>query len=141
MMENNSEMARKIAEAVRTVELQQEGFAPNSITVILCNQTLTITLDAALTSIEQSLLQSEGGSARVQEYHEQLFSKPPYTLWEQIKKVTGASGAECGDSDSKPCCCVKVFPNGTVVHVFALPQAVPTSVWSGSLAREAVGAA
>ncbi|HWL92104.1 MAG TPA: Na-translocating system protein MpsC family protein [Phycisphaerae bacterium] len=128
---NDSNIARRIAKAVSAFELRTEGHVPESVTVISSGRTLVISMEGALSSIEQSLVQSASGAAHVQEFYQQMFTKPPIPLWEEIKEITGAEAIRNPDeSDRGANTSVKVFADGTVVHVFLLSQPVETSAWN-----------
>ncbi len=129
---NNPEMARQIADAVKAFELHADRRQIESVTVVLSRRTLVITLDGALTSVEESLAQDAAGAAQVEAFHKELYFRPPMVLWREIERITGSPVEKIAGEDRDACTCVKVFPTGTVVHVYLLAQPVPTSVWSDS---------
>jgi uncharacterized protein YbcI len=131
-----STMARQIAQAIRAYEIRTEGHPPQSVNVILSGCTLVIVLEGALSSVEQSLLQSPAGAAQVQDFHEQLFWKPGGSLWHEIRRIIGIDAGDQGSEGQSARICVKIFPNGTVVHVFLLDRPVATSSWNGSWAPQ-----
>src|SRR4051812_34152753 len=64
-------MAQQIAQAASDFERQRTGHAPKSVTVVLSDDTLVITLHGALTPAEKALVQSSAGAVQVQEFHRQ----------------------------------------------------------------------
>jgi uncharacterized protein YbcI len=128
----SSTLARQIAQAIKAYEIRVDGHLPESISVVLSGRTLVITMDGALSSVELSLLQSPAGAAQVQEFHQQLFWKPNNSLWHEIKRIIGMeTGGQAADEPAARTS-VKVFFNGTVVHVFLLDRPVPNSSWYGT---------
>ena len=133
---NSPTMARQIAQAIRAYEIRVEGHSPESVNVILNGRALVIIMEGALSSVELSLLQSPAGAAQVQEFHHQLFWKPTASLWHEIKRIIGSDGGDQTPEGLAARICVKVFSNGTVVHVFLLDRSVPKSSWNGSWAPQ-----
>jgi len=58
-----------LAEIASRMQLQRTGHAPQSVTVMLGEDTLVVTLHEALTPAEKALAQSPAGAAQVQEFH------------------------------------------------------------------------
>ena len=57
----NSEMARQIAKAAFAFEQQRTGNTPTSVTVVLSDTTLVITLHGALSEAERTVAKSPRG--------------------------------------------------------------------------------
>jgi uncharacterized protein YbcI len=117
-------MARQIARAAIDFENQSTGHMPRSVTVVLSDDTLVITLHGALSQTEKALVPSPDGAAHVQEFHRQLFANASDSLRQEIKRITGVvevreAMAE-GESATVPL--VKVFTSGTVMQVYLLAQ-------------------
>jgi uncharacterized protein YbcI len=117
-------MARQIARAVIDFERQSTGHLPRSVTVVLSDDTLVITLHGALSPAEKAVVTSPDGTAHVQEFHRQLFANASDSLRQEIKRITGVvevreATAE-GESTTVPL--VKVFTSGTVMQVYLLAQ-------------------
>lgn len=131
--DENANPAERVARSVMEFELDREGHLPRHVTVILSHQTVVITLEGALSLIEQSLARNADGAAHVEDFHRHLFTRPPMELWKKICEITNQpeSGEDSGE-EAPPNTCVRVFANGTVVHVLLLKNPVPTSAWSGS---------
>src|SRR3990170_3413374 len=114
-MENsNSTMAQQIAEAARAFELQTTGHLPKSVTVVLSDHTLVITLHGALSPAERALAASPAGASQVQEFHHQLFANASDSLRQEIKRITGVEVREA-TAEVEPITgtVVKVFTTGT----------------------------
>ena len=125
-------MAQQIARAAIDFEHQSTGHAPKSVTVVLSDDTLVITLHGALSPAEKALAKSPAGAAQVQDFHRQLFSSAAHSLREEIKRITGVEVREAtAEVESATGTVVKVFTSGTVVQVFLLARGVPADTWRG----------
>jgi uncharacterized protein YbcI len=127
-------VARQIAKAAADFEYQSTGHVPKSVTVVLSDETLVITLRGALSPAERALAMSPEGAAQVQEFHRQLFSNASELLRQEIKRITGVEVREAtAEAEATTGTVVKVFTSGTVVQVFLLARAVPAETWSGNV--------
>lgn len=125
-------MARQIAEAVGAFELRTGSFLPKSISVVLNESTMVITLHGALSPIERTLAQSANGADRLQDFHQALFANSPDSLRQEIKRITGMEVCEAAtEVEPTAGAVVKLSTSGTVVHVLLLEGNVPTDTWSG----------
>ncbi|MFH1418206.1 MAG: Na-translocating system protein MpsC family protein [Planctomycetota bacterium] len=133
MDKTNSTMARRIAEAASVFEQQRTGNRPKSVTVVLSDTTLVITLHGALSEAERTLARSAEGAAQVQDFHRQLFANASETLRQEIKRITGVEVREAtAEVEPNTGTVVGVFTTGTTVQVYLLAHAVPAGDWSGS---------
>src|SRR5205823_7337926 len=83
-------MAEQIAQVAIAFEQRRTGnHVPKSVTVVLSEGTLVITLHEALSPAERVLARSPAGAAQVQEFHRQLFANSSDTLQQEIRKITG----------------------------------------------------
>src|SRR5438132_3855547 len=90
MSKSKSTMAQQIAQAAIAFEQRRTGnHVPKSVTVVLSEGTLVITLHEALSPAERALAQSPAGAAQMQEFHRQLFANASDTLRQEIKRITG----------------------------------------------------
>ncbi len=125
--------AQQIAQAAIDFECRTTGRAPKSVTVVLSDNTLVITLQGALSPAEKTLAMSSEGVAQVQEFHRQLFANSSDSLRQDIKRITGVEVREAAaEVETASGTVVKVFTSGTVVQVFLLSHSVPADTWSGS---------
>ena len=139
MDESNSTAAREIAEAASAFEQRQTGRVPKSVTVVLNEETLVITLHGVLSLAEKALAQSPAGAAEVQEFHRQLFSSSSDSLRQEINRITGVKvREEALEFEPTAGAVVKVFTTGTMVQVFLLARALPADSWSGNGAGDSV---
>jgi uncharacterized protein YbcI len=128
-----STVAREIAQAAVAFEQKQTGHLPQSVTVVLSEETLVITLYGALSPAEKALAKSPGGAAQVQEFHRQLFTSGSDPLRQEIRRITGVEVREAAaEVEPTTGTVVKVFTTGTKVQVFLLAQGVPADSWSGN---------
>lgn len=133
-MENtNSVMAKQVALAACEFERRRTGHSPKSVTVVLSENTLVITLHGALSAAEQALAKSPAGAAQVQEFHRQLFDNSADSLRQEIKRITGVDVREAAvEVEPTSGTVVKAFTTGTVVQVFLLADSVSAGNWSGN---------
>jgi uncharacterized protein YbcI len=130
---SNPTMAQQIAEVVSVFEQQRTGHAPQSVSVILNEDTLVITLRGALSPAEKALAQSPAGAAKMREFHRQLFANASEPLRQEIKRITGVDVCEAtAEVETVPGVVTQVFVTGTVVQVFSLARRVPAEVWNGT---------
>jgi uncharacterized protein YbcI len=132
MDKSNSTMAQQIAEAASAFEQLRTGHGPKSVTVVLSEETLVVTLHGALSPAEKALAQTPDGAAQVQEFHRQLFNDSADPLRREIKRITGVDVREAtAEVESKTGTVVHVFTTGTMVQVFLLAHGIPADTWSG----------
>jgi len=119
-------MARQIAEAASIFQQQRTGLTPQSVTVVLSEDTLVITLHGALSFAEKVLARSAEGAAQVQEFHRQLFASSSDELIQEIRRITGVEVQEAA-AEIEPAtgAVVHAFTTGTMVQVFHLSKRVP----------------
>src|SRR5947199_8745488 len=85
-----STVAQQIARAAIAFEQRRTGnHVPKSVTVVLSEGTLVITLHEALSPAERALAKTPAGAAKVQEFHRQLFASASDSLRQEIKRITG----------------------------------------------------
>jgi uncharacterized protein YbcI len=126
-------MAQQIAQAACDFEHQRTGHVPKSVTVVLSDDTLVITLRGALSPAEKALAQTPGGAAQVQEFHRQLFAMSSESLRVAIQRITGVAVREAtAEIEMITGAVMQVFATGTVVQVFLLAHPVPGDTWSDS---------
>ncbi len=119
-------MAQQIAEAASRCQLQRTGHAPKSVTVVLGEDTLVITLHGALSPAEKVLARSAAGAMQVQEFHRQLFANASDVLQEEIRQITGRQVREAA-AEIEPATgtVVHAFTTGTMVQVFDFTKRLP----------------
>ena len=95
MEKTKSTMAQQIAHAAIAFEQRRTGnHVPKSVTVVLSEGTLVITLHEALSPAERDLAKSPAGAAQMQEFHRQLFANSSESLRQEIKRITGVNVRE-----------------------------------------------
>ncbi|HSS65969.1 MAG TPA: DUF2294 domain-containing protein [Gammaproteobacteria bacterium] len=133
MEKPNSTMARQIAQAASLFERERTGNTPKSVTVVLSDTTLVITLHGALSEAEKALAKSPEGAAQIQDFHRQLFASGSASLRQEIKRITGVEVREAtAEVEPATGTVVGVFTSGTTVQVYQLAHSVPTDTWNGS---------
>jgi uncharacterized protein YbcI len=135
MIESKSTVARQIAQAAIAFEQRRTGnYAPKSVTVVLSEGTLVITLHDALSPAERVLAKSAAGAAQMQEFHRQLFANSSDSFRREIERITGTpvreAAAEVAPTSGAV---VHAFTSGAVVQVFLLDGNTPTETWSGKV--------
>jgi uncharacterized protein YbcI len=124
-------MAQQIAHVAKEFEHERTGHSPKSVTVVLSDDALVITLHGALSEAEKALAKDPDGAAKVQEFHRQLFASAAGTLRQEIERITGVKVREAkAEIEPATGTVVEVFASGTVVQVYLLDDAVETDVWS-----------
>jgi uncharacterized protein YbcI len=134
MDKSNETKAHRIAQAASTCEQRRTGRAPESVNVVLSDDTLVITLHGALSPAEQALARTPAGAARVQEFHRQLFATGSDPLRREIKRITGVEVQEAA-AEVEPATgtVLQVFTTGTVVQVFRLARGLAAESWGGGV--------
>jgi len=128
-----STKAQEIAHAASIFEQELTGRAPKSVTVVLSEDTLVITLHEVLSPAEKALAQTPEGAAQVQDFHRQLFNNASDTLRKEIRRITGVEVREAtAEVERTTDTVVHVFTNGTMVQVFLLARSLPAETYSGS---------
>lgn len=138
MPATESTMAKQVALAASAFQTQRTGHTPKSVTVVLSEDTLVITLHGALTPAEQAMATNAAGAAQVQEFHRQLFANSSESLRDEIKRITGVEVREAASEvETATGTVVHAFTRGTMVQVFLLAQNVLAEDWNrnGSDAR------
>jgi uncharacterized protein YbcI len=127
-------MAEKIAQAAIAFEQRRTGnHLPKSVTVVLSEGTLVITLHDALSPAERALAKNPAGAAQVQELHRQMFASSSESLRQEIKKITGMDVREAtAELEPSSGAVVHAFTTGAVVQVYQLAGSVPTETWRGN---------
>jgi len=126
-------MAQQIAQVAIAFQQQRTGHSPKAVTVVLSEDTLVVTLHAALSPAEQVLSQSAEGAAQVQEFHRELFANSCEPLRSEIKRITGVDVREAmAEIEPLTGTVIQVFTTGTVVQIFRLAESVAAETWSGN---------
>ena len=121
MDQNERRMAEAIATAATDFHKRQTGHAPSSVTVVLSQETLVITLHEALSPAERAMAASSAGAAQVQEFHRQLFQHSSDSLRQAIIRITGRNVREAvAEVEPDTGAVVHAFTTGTMVQVFLL---------------------
>jgi uncharacterized protein YbcI len=134
MGSTRSTMAQQIAQAAIAFEQRRSGsLTPKSVSVVLSEGTLVITLHEALSPAEKELARTPAGAAQLQEFHRQLFASSSDSLRQEINRITGMEVREAtAVLEPASGAVVQAFTTGTVVQVFLLGGNAPTETWSGN---------
>ena len=126
-------MAQQVAQAISDFQEQRTGHPPKTVTVVLSDDTLVVTLHEALSHAERALASTPEGAAQVQEFHRQLFKDSVDLLRQEIKRITGvAVGEASAEIETTTGAIVHAFTTGTMVEVFQLAGRIPADAWNGS---------
>lgn len=120
---SGSSKAKQIAQAAAAFEQRSTGRPPRSVTVVVSDDTLVITLHGTFSRAEATLAKTPEGAARLREFHRELFGTACQPLRHEIRKIVGA--------DVREATAEVETTTGTVVQVFSLDHAVPPGTWSG----------
>ncbi len=136
MVETFPSMAQRVAQAASDSQRQRTGRAPTSVTAVLSEDTLVVTLHEALSAAEKAVAQTPEGAAKVQEFHRQLFLSSVDVLREEIQCITGVAVREAAvEVETAPAAVVHAFTSGTMVQVFQLAGVISEQAWNASEAR------
>jgi uncharacterized protein YbcI len=131
MPTTESTMAKQVALAASAFQQQRTGHAPKSVTVVLSEDTLVITLHGALTPAEQAMATNAAGAAKVQEFHRQLFANSSDSLRDEIKRITGVEVREAASElETASGTVVHAFTSGTMVQMFLLADNISAQEWN-----------
>ncbi len=133
MDKSKSTIAQQIAQAAIAFEQRRTGSqVPKSVTVVLSEGTLVITLHEALSPAERELARTPAGAAEVQEFHRQMFASSSELLQQEINRITGMKVREAA-AEVEPAsgAVVHAFTSGAMVQVYQLAGNSPTETWSG----------
>jgi len=124
-------MAEQVAHTVRDFQQERTGHAPKSVTVVLSEGTLVITLHEALTAAEKALSRTSEGATQVREFHRELFQSSLAPLKSEIERITGVIVREAA-AEVEPAtgAVTHVFTTGTMVQVFQLGGSLPQEAWT-----------
>lgn len=112
-------IAEQITDVVNTFQKQNTGHTPTSVSVVLGEDTLVITLHEALSPVEKALASTAEGAAQIQEFHRQLFAASSKKLCQEIQQITGREVREAvAEVEPKTGIIIHAFTTGTVVQVF-----------------------
>jgi uncharacterized protein YbcI len=126
-------MAQQVAQAASAFQRERTGHTPKSVTVVLSEDTLVVTLHGALSPAEQALARTPAGAAQVQEFHRQLFNSSAESLRQEIQRITGVAVREAtAEVETTTGTVVHVFTSGTMVQVFLLAPGLTAEAWRGS---------
>lgn len=140
MDRSNSTIARQIAQAASEFERLNRGHVPQSVSVVLSDSTLVVTLHGALSPAEKALALSADGAAQLNEFHQRLFANSSHALRQEIRRITGVEVREAAaEVEPTTGTVMKVFTTGAVVQVFLLAQSVPADAWSGNVPATQAG--
>ena len=128
MTNAESAMAQEIAQVAIAHQKERTGHAPESVDVVLSEETLVITFHDALSPAEKALALTESGAAQVQEFHRQLFLTSADALRKEIKRITGRDVREAtAEVEPATGTVVHAFTTGNVVQVFGLSAEMPAT--------------
>lgn len=120
-----SEAAHRIAQAACEFEHERSGHRPTSATVVLCDDTVVVSLPGVMSLVERDLAENPAGAACVREFHRQVFANSCSPLAQQIGEITEVKVRE-GRSELWT-------ETGKVVQIFLLAGNVGAGSWSGSV--------
>jgi len=126
-------MAQQVAQAASAFQKQRTGHTPKSVTVVLGESTLVVTLHGALSVAEEALAKSPAGAAQLEAFHRELFANSCEPLRQEIKRITGVEVREAvAEIEPSTGTVVQVFTSGTMVQVFLLAHDLPAGAWDGN---------
>jgi len=125
MEASHSDAAQRIAQAACEFEWERSGHRPASATVVVCDDTVVVSLPGVMSPVELDLAKNPAGAACVRELHRQVFANSCAPLAQKIGEIAGVNVLE-GRSELWT-------ETGKVVQMFLLAGNVAASSWSGSM--------
>ena len=130
-------IAEQLAKVASALQLLRTGHAPNTVTVILSEDTLVVTLHDALSPAEKALARSPEGAAQVQEFHRRLFAGSSEEMRQNIKRLTGRDVREAtAEIETATGTVIHAFTTGAMVQVFLLAPAGPPAPGTDGESRD-----
>ena len=118
-------IAQQLADAARNFQIRQTGRAPTTVTVVMTEDTLVVTMHEALSPAEQALARSPEGAANLREFHKELFRNSVGSLQKEIERITGRTVREAAaEVDPGTGSVIHAFTTGTTVQVFLLADSI-----------------
>jgi len=118
-------MAQQVAEVASAFQKKRTGHSPKSVTVVLSEDTLVVTLHEALTPAEKALARTSEGAAQVQEFHRRLFQSSLDALRQEVIRITGRKVREAAaEVETATGTVVHAFTTGAMVQVYLLSAAL-----------------
>ena len=128
-----STMAKQVADAITRFQTERTGIAPRSVTVVLSDDTLVVTLHDALSPAEINLSQTSEGANSVREFHRRLFETSVGGLRAEINRITGLSIREAAaEVETATGAVIHAFTSGTMIQVFRLTGRISPEVWNSN---------
>ena len=126
-------MAQQIAQAASIFEKQRTGIEPTTVSVVLVDETLVVSLRGALSKVEKSFATTPQGASHLQQFHRELFNSSMEPMRQEIERITGVPVREASvEVEPASGAVAQVFPTGTMVQVFLLAGKVSAESWSSS---------
>jgi hypothetical protein len=120
-------LARNVAHAAAAFEHLLMGRVPTSVVVIADGDWMVVTVHEAFSAIERRVAAAgDGGMAKVEAYHHQLFDEGLAALCNHVRERTGVAlrgGAAHVDRRTKSV--LKTFSTRSTVDIFLLGAGVP----------------
>jgi uncharacterized protein YbcI len=114
-------IAEQLAAVASSLQHQRSGHLPRSVTVVLSEDTLVVTLHGALSPVEKDLARTPAGASQVQDYHRQLFANSDDDMRQEIKRITGRQVREASaEIEVATGAVIHAFTTGAMVQIFLL---------------------
>ena len=127
-------MAQRVADAVTKFQTERTGHAPKTVTVILNDDTLVVTLYDALSPAEVILSKTPEGASFVRDFHRRLFDSSVGALREEINRITRVAIREAAlEIETAAGSVEHAFASGTMVQVFRLASNIAHEDWNGQV--------
>ena len=137
MASSATTMAQEVADAVTKLQTERTGHAPGTVTVVLSEDTLVVTLNNALSPAEIAMSQTEDGAKFVREFHQRLFDCSLDELRKAINRITGIPIREAAvEVETTSGAVIHAFTSGTMVQVFRLSGRISPKTWNSSETRD-----
>ncbi len=126
-------VAQQIAQAASAFERRRTGHTPQSVAVILSENTLVITLHGALSPAERRWPKTRPAPPKCRSFIGSCLSTPPTRCAKRSRELPGVEVREAtAEVEPTSGTVVQVFTTGTVVQVFLLASGVTAGSWNGN---------
>ena len=123
----------QVAHSVRNFQQQHTGHAPKSVTVVLSNGTMVVTLHETLSPEEKVLCSTDKGEAQIRDFHRKLIRLSLGPLQDEVERITGSVLREVlVEVESETGAVIYVFTTGSMLQVFKLVGGLSSEVWGES---------
>ena len=123
---DSQHLARQVARAIGCFEHALLGRVPRSVTVVVRDDGLVVTLHESFSPLERRLAATDGADCRIEDFHHDMFDSSRDALLQHVRQRTGvALDAGLVHVDAATGSILKTFTTDPSVELFLLGQGLP----------------